>query len=106
MALLLVLLHFVIDKVISFSFDVVFFRIQHQNYLEFFQISKSYNKCMKKNKKLVLLSGSICLVLGIVAFWKGYNSDQQWRQSFAIVGFVIMLAIFATSVIIAFKQKY
>ncbi|MEO7308670.1 MAG: hypothetical protein ABIR78_02980 [Ferruginibacter sp.] len=58
-----------------------------------------------KNKYVALIAGSVCMLLGVLGLTKGFNSEQQWRQSFAIIGFIIMFAIFIFSLYTYFKKK-
>jgi hypothetical protein len=58
-----------------------------------------------KNKKFILISGLLALALGIMGLEAGYDSPQQWRQSFAIIGFIIFLAIFITSLFVYFGRS-
>lgn len=58
-----------------------------------------------RNKKFILFSGLLALALGIMGLLAGYDSPQQWRQSFAIIGFIVFLAIFITSLFVYFDRK-
>ncbi|MBK7562503.1 MAG: hypothetical protein IPP43_04875 [Chitinophagaceae bacterium] len=60
---------------------------------------------MKKNKNFMLFTGILFLISGLLGFLSGYNSVQQWRQSFSIIGFILTLTIFVVTIIAYFKKS-
>jgi purine-cytosine permease-like protein len=58
-----------------------------------------------KRKAGSLIGGTTCFILGIVGFLNGFNSPEQWRQSFGIVSFVFMTAIFIATIVGVYKNK-
>ena len=57
-----------------------------------------------KNKYFMLITSILFFIVACLGLYRGYDSPQQWRQSFSIIGFILALAIFLTSVIIFFKK--
>lgn len=58
----------------------------------------------KSNKNIGLIGGILCFILGIGGLYKGFNSEEQWRQSFSIIGFIFLMAIFIFSLYIYFRK--
>jgi hypothetical protein len=79
---------------------------QHQIFLINYKVIKIYiMPFIPKNKAGSIIGGIICLIIGVIGFINGYNSPEQWRQSFGIVSFIFMTAIFIVSIIGVYKNK-